>query len=227
MAFSRPEHIAMETLHTISLLLHVASGSIALLAGTAILLLRKGNTAHRRFGRVFFVALIMVSLSAFALSIIRPNPFLFMVGVFTLYQGLGGYRAVIHRSLQPAWRDWAVTAMGAANALAMLWTGQLVLLVFGGISAYMVVGDLRTYVLVRKKKPVPKLLWLQRHIGHLMGAYIATVTAFLVTNATASTLGAVVWFAPTVVGVPLLVYWSRRYAPATSPTGQFGALRMP
>lgn len=212
----------METLHTIALVLHVASGSLALFAGTVILAMRKGGILHRRFGFAFFLALVVVSFSAFVMASIRPNSFLFMVGVFTLYQGLSGYRAVRHRSLVPGWWDYGVTAMGALNALAMLSSGQVVLLVFGGISAYLVFGDTRTWFLVLRGKTVPKLLWLQRHIGHMMGGYIATVTAFLVVNFSSTPMGLAVWFAPTVIGVPLLAFWMRRYAPSTALSGQFG-----
>ena len=200
----------METLHTAALILHIIAGFTALLTGTAILIIRKGGTVHRQAGTVFFVALIIVSISAFTLSLIRPNSFLFMIGAFTLYQGLSGYRAVKVRLRHTGAWDLLITVLGACNAVVMCISGQVVLMVFGGISAYLVFNDVRLYALTLRHKSVPKLTWLQRHIGHMMGSYIATVTAFLVVNFSASPLGMLVWFAPTVVVVPLIFVWTRR-----------------
>lgn len=200
----------MDTLHTVALILHIIAGFTALLTGTAILFIRKGGNVHRRAGLVFFIALIAVSFSAFLLSVIRPNAFLFMIGAFTLYQGLSGYRAVKVRLRHTGAWDLLITLLGAANAVTMLVSGQSVLMVFGGISVPLVIGDVRVYALTLRHKPVPKLTWLQRHIGHMMGSYIATVTAFLVVNFASSPLGVFVWFAPTVVVVPLIFIWTRR-----------------
>ncbi|MBZ0205126.1 MAG: DUF2306 domain-containing protein [Flavobacteriales bacterium] len=201
----------METLHTLSLVVHIISGFTALLTGTAILVLRKGGKVHRRTGLVYFIALMAVAATSFVMSVIHPSPFLFMVGVFTLYLGLSGYRAVKHRLRHTGAWDLLITLLGAANAVAMVLSGHLVLMVFGGISAWLVFGDVRTYVYTLRHMPVPKLLWLQRHIGHMLGSYIATVTAFLVVNLSSSPLGMMIWFAPMVVVVPLILIWTRRY----------------
>ncbi len=201
----------METLHTLALIVHIIAGFTALLTGTAILIIRKGGKVHRRAGLVFFIALIAVSFSAFTLSLIRPNPFLFMIGAFTLYQGLSGYRAVKVRLQHTGALDLLITLLGAVNAVAMCVSGQIVLMVFGGISAFLVISDVRVFALTFRHKPVPKLIWLRRHIGHMMGSYIATVTAFLVVNFASSPFGMLVWFAPTVVVVPLIFIWTRRY----------------
>lgn len=201
----------METLHTIALVMHVIAGFTALLTGTVILFIRKGGSLHRRTGLAFFIALIAVSFSAFTLSLLHPSPFLFMIGAFTLYQGLNGYRAVKFRLRRTGTWDLLITLMGAVNAVAMLTSGHMVLMVFGGLSAYLVFGDVRTYTYTLRGMPVPKLLWLQRHIGFMLGSYIATVTAFLVVNVTSSPLGAMIWFAPMVLIVPLIFTWTRRY----------------
>lgn len=201
----------MEMLHTLALILHIIAGSVALLTGTAIMVLRKGGKVHRRTGLVFFIALMVVSFSAFTLSVIHPNPFLFMIGAFTLYQGLSGYRAVKVRLRKTGIWDVLITLFGAVNAVAMCISGQVVLMVFGGISTFLVISDVRLYAFTFRRRPVPKLTWLGRHIGHMMGSYIATVTAFLMVNFASSPLGMAVWFAPTVVLVPLIFVWTRQY----------------
>ncbi len=201
----------MVTLHTVALILHIIAGFTALLTGTAILFIRKGGTVHRRAGLAFFISLMAVSFSSFLLSVVHPNPFLFMIGAFTLYQGLSGYRAVKVRLRTTGVRDLLITLLGAVDAVAMCISGQVVLMVFGGISAFLVVGDVRVHALTLRRQPVPRHTWLQRHIGHMMGSYIATFTAFLVVNFSSSPLGVWVWFMPSVAFVPLILIWTRHY----------------
>ena len=64
--------------------------------------------------------------------------------------------------------------------------------------------------MVFRSKNSSEKAWLYRHIGKMSGAYIATVTAFLVTNIhfLPSTI---VWLAPTVIGTPLIAYTIRKY----------------
>lgn len=200
----------MPTLHTVVLVLHIIAGFTALFSGTAILVLRKGGLWHRRLGRLFFRAMVGVGVSSFVLSILRPNSFLFMVGVFSLYQALGGFRAVKNRALRPSIGDWAITLIGATNGAVMLVSGQVVLVVFGVLSLWLAFNDVRTYRSILQQRPVPHLLWLQRHIGYMMGAYIATFTAFLVVNL-ATSYGMFAWLGPTAVGVPLIMVWTRKY----------------
>jgi type IV secretory pathway component VirB8 len=45
----------------------------------------------------------------------------------------------------------------------------------------------------------------------MIGAYIASITAFLVVNNTILP-GVVAWLLPTAVLVPVLIKWSRKYA---------------
>lgn len=202
----------MQALHTIALIVHVITGLAGLLAGTIILISRKGGKLHRRLGLVFFACLLGVSFSAIVLALIKPNLFLLLIGGFTLYQGLTGYRAVKVRLQRVGWPDYMVTAVGALSAGPMLLSGQLVLQVFGTICAVLVLRDVGTYVRFARGQAQPRLHWLARHIGHMLGSYIAMVTAFLVVNYSGpAAYSLVVWFAPTVVVLPLLVYWTRRF----------------
>lgn len=201
----------MDTLHTILLILHITSGTLALIGGGIILFLRKGDRLHRRIGRAYVWAMFAVAASALSLALIRPNAFLFWVGIFTLYQIASGLRAVRHRNRSPQVVDIALTTLGATGAVAMLTMGQVVLWVFGGISAFLVIGDVRHFAALWRGSDLPPTAWLRRHIGFMMGAYIGTFTAFLVTNGPANG-GLYVWLGPTAIGVPLLMYWGRKYS---------------
>jgi hypothetical protein len=58
----------------------------------------------------------------------------------------------------------------------------------------------------------------QAHIGFMGGAYIATVTATVTVNLTVVP-PLVRWLGPTAVGVPLIVYGTRKYTPRFASTG--------
>src|SRR5690606_18888377 len=108
--------------------------------------------------------------------------------------------------------DYAVLLMGAANSIFMVLTKNTVLMVFGAISISLVMGDIRYFWAKINHRPISKLKYLNRHIGHLMGAYIATITAFLV-NVKPFGSAFWVWLLPTFILTPLIVYFIRKYAP--------------
>lgn len=56
---------------------------------------------------------------------------------------------------------------------------RIVLLVFG-IGTLIFVGE--DLILFYRKNSSSKFLWMYTHIGRMLGAYIATFTAFLVVN---------------------------------------------
>jgi uncharacterized membrane protein len=82
----------METLFKTLLYLHIAGGVIGLLTGTVELARRKGDSSHKLIGKVFVYGMLVAGLSSLALASIHPNYFLFIVGVFTVYLVLTGYR---------------------------------------------------------------------------------------------------------------------------------------
>jgi hypothetical protein len=53
-------------------------------------------------------------------------------------------------------------------------------------------------------------MWLIRHIGMISGAFIATFTAFLLTNVRIDPMW-IVWLAPTVVGTIFITYSIRTW----------------
>ena len=75
----------MESLFTLLLIVHIANGATGLIAGTINLIRRKGDLLHKRIGLVFTYAMILAGISAIILSILHPNNFLMIVGVFTVY----------------------------------------------------------------------------------------------------------------------------------------------
>jgi hypothetical protein len=146
--------------------------------------------------------------------------FLFIVGVFSIYMVSTAKRFLflknIHLGQKPKPIDWVLTILMSLFGLFFIIYGALllansknfgyVLLVFGFISLLMAKKDFSIY----NGNINNTNYWLLIHIGRMVGAYIASITAFLVVNNTILP-GVVVWLAPTVVLTPLIFYWLNKY----------------
>jgi uncharacterized membrane protein len=208
---------------------HIVCGVLSLGVAPVAISAQKGGLLHRVSGLVFTYAMAIAGITSLAIPIlqkiwgIKDNTFLFLVGVFTLYMVFTGNRvlrlkkAATYRSLVK-WYDWAMVGAMTLFGTTLLVIGirnlvfgntfGWVLVVFGLISLRFVWVDVR-YFTGRIASP---MAWLDTHIGRMMGATIATYTAFLVVN-NAYFLGlpdVFVWLLPTALGVPLIVYFIRK-----------------
>ncbi len=202
----------METIHLLALALHVMGGNLALATGAFIMIANKGNSRHRYAGRWFYYSMLCVSLTSLLLSLIIESVFLLHIGIFVFYQNHAGYRSVHNKALIHTAVDWVVLMAALLNGLFMLASLQPVLSVFGALSLLLCTGDLFIMYRLKKNLAVKPLAWLSRHIGMMMGAYIGTITAFLVVNVkdgTGSNL--YYWLGPTFLFVPLMQYWIWKY----------------
>jgi uncharacterized membrane protein len=214
----------MESITTPLLILHIIGGAIGLICGTINLIRRKGDKLHRLSGKIFVNAMLLAGFSAIVLSILNPNYFLTIVGVFTIYMVGTGYRYIRLRLEQvdndPKALDWVLTYGMALAGLLFLVLGikaliggdtfGIVYIVFGSISLLFVRADLVNY----RGKAREKNYWLLAHLQRMTGGYIAALTAFLVVNINSfpsAIPGIVYWLLPTAILTPLIIQWSRRY----------------
>jgi uncharacterized membrane protein len=200
----------MDLLFHIFLGIHIAGGMAALFTGLAAILAPKGKRLHNRSGRVFFYGMMAVAVSAVYLGIAHWSEFLLHIAVFSFTLTYAGWRSIRNKSLRPSTLDWLVMALGLVNGGWMVSTLNTVLIVFGLIQGMNALNDLRTFIRLRRKQPLPPKAWLLRHIGSMLGAYIATATAFIVVNVRDVEPAWLPWLLPTVLGTPLIVYWSRK-----------------
>lgn len=68
----------------LALILHVGAGCIAIVAGAAALSVRKGERLHRKFGTMFFIAMLVMAAFATLLSVLR-QPATIIGSIFALY----------------------------------------------------------------------------------------------------------------------------------------------
>lgn len=210
----------MATVEDATLWLHIAAGVIALLAGLGALVTTNGGRRHRKAGRTFVASMSIVVGTVFALLVFDSTPsrmFLTLIGVFSGYFVFSGYRVLARkRPVDEAQAvDWiaAVAVVIVCFALggwgiSSLISGRsfgVVPILFSVIGIGAGLSDLQTFRDTTYRGP-----WMIDHLGRMVGAYIATVTAVSVVNLTMFPQ-VVTWVWPTVLGVPLIWFWKRKY----------------
>lgn len=214
----------MEQLFSPLLVLHVLGGSVGLITGTIAAIVKKGSKPHLLSGIIFFWGMFIASLSALILSWIpgHESLFLFAVGGFTLYMTLSGYRIVILKRLAKKQAqkfftmDYLITLFGCSFAIFLMIQSVKGLLagntfsvvpgVFGLICLSYVLLDIRLLT----GKTTVKLSWMYNHIVRMMGAMVASYTAFLVVNVKID-MEWVLWLLPSLIGSIFIRFFLRKY----------------
>lgn len=214
----------MDNLFSFFLIIHIVAGTFGLLSGTINIIRKKGDKLHKLIGKLFLYSMLTVGLSAFMLSVMHPNYFLFIVGVFTFYLAATGNRYLSLKGLgstqKPKLIDWILTLSMLIFGFAFVLFGiyhlirsntlGIVFVFFGLIGLNMVRRDIKNY---QGKIKIPNF-WLMAHLQRMMGAYIAALTAFLVVNGNYINLplpGFLMWLLPSIILVPLIFRWSKKY----------------
>jgi len=199
------------------LVLHICAGTIALVVAPAAMVTGKGGLWHRRWGKGYVWAMVVIAATGTVMSLLRPNLFLLMVAVFSFYLVFSGYR-VLHRK-NPGQRatlsDKTVTmAMLLAGAAFMTYGALrlrsssfgIVPIVFGAIGLYLAGHEIVRF----RHPPAEARWWWFSHMRNMLAAYITTVTAFSVVNFTFLPTVAR-WLWPTIVGTTGIAIWTRYY----------------
>jgi uncharacterized membrane protein len=186
---------------SVILLVHVAAGTVALITGPVPMLARKGGWTHRRFGTVFAAAMLTVSVAGFVMAILRWKELLLVIAVSTFFLTYNGVRAIRLRRGAPVLAvDHLVCLLAAGFSAWLLWQGLIEVDV---TSLFLGVGGLYLAVRHDSRLRAPRVDWLATHLAMMGGAYIATVSAFLVVNLT-ELPKPLVFIGPTVLGAPLV-----------------------
>src|SRR5690606_997001 len=114
--------------------------------------MKKSNKRHVQLGRIFFWSMMLVVVSALYLAITKSNLFLLCVGIFVFYQAFAGMRSANTKAIPRKFLDVFVLIAAFINVLVMLYTGNIVLIIFAVISIFLVLNDLRSYYLLYRQR---------------------------------------------------------------------------
>lgn len=214
----------MNTLISILLVLHIAGGTLTLIAGFLALISVKGSPRHILAGKTFFYSMMVTVIAAF---IIAVNPatkdyFLAAIAVFSAYFIISGFRIYSIKNvpdMKGRMSDKFISFSMILVSIGMILFGITllnegegmgwVLILFGGIGLLNAVRDVIYFI--KGFKSTNDLVRL--HIIRMVAGYIAAWTAFIVVNKLLPGLYA--WITPTVVGSVFITYMIRKYKDLT------------
>jgi hypothetical protein len=203
------------------LIIHIIGGATSLLSGLVAMLTQKGGRSHRLAGKIYFGGMTAVFIGAVVVAIAHRNDFLLMVGFFSYYMTVRGYRILSLKKLDRGQKfaplDWIIISVSAIFIFTLITWGVwawmqgsgmgIVGLVFGLIGLTFLVNDIKSYV----NPPTEKMHWWYTHISSMGGSYIAATTAFIVVNIQLPNYQWVLWIIPSVIGGVLIGRTIRKY----------------
>ena len=202
----------MEQTIQILIYIHTFFGGIGLITGMISIFVKKGGFKHKKTGKIFSISMIISSMISLVVARMpnHENLFLFLIGIFTIYMILAGNRALTLRNKIKSKADWIDKLVSGAMLLGIIGMIQkidnsVLYIFFGGFGAFMTIRDFQTFKTFTEKKNA----WLINHLGRMIGALIASVTAFLVAGLNIKAL--FVWILPTILGTIYIIYWSRKF----------------
>ena len=108
------------------LVLHGCAGGVALLAGTAAVVVRKGGRIHAWSGNVFTASMLGLAASGVCLALLKSQMGNVFGGLLTLYLVATAWTAARSANGRSGVFDWAASAFGLAVGVAIIWYGVLV-----------------------------------------------------------------------------------------------------
>lgn len=209
----------MELTINILIYVHAFFGGLGLVTGLISASIKKGSSTHKKAGKIFSYA--MVTSSLISLFVARmpghENLFLFLIGVFTLYMVLAGNRALTFKSkvkLNADIVDYLISGTMFLTSAIMIIVGTLEIIqktdnsvlyiFFGGFGILLTLNDFKTFRTFRENKDAR----LKSHLGRMIGALIASTTAFLIAGLNIGTL--LIWILPSILGTGYILYWTRK-----------------
>ena len=200
------------------LAVHIACGSVALLAAAVALVTAKGRRNHILSGRIYSLGMTGVFVTAVPLALLGADIFLLFIAFFSFYMVFAGWRFARNRRGVVHPIDWTAVAVMALTGLGMWAYGAVIgmggdsqwvtLTLFGFIALGLAGGDALFH---RRTGPTPYHRRIARHLTNMMAGTIATVTAVLVVNVATNPVW-LAWILPTLVMTPLIVWWNVRVA---------------
>ena len=199
------------------LYLHILAGFISLAIAYVLLFIKKGNKRHKKLGMIYVYGMTTIFVTAIPLSLLGEfNPFLFVIAIFSFYLAFSGYRQGRDRNGARGQIDKVLGVFITATSILFysmavslyliedsMWITSVV---FGSIALGMGINDFRRMKIDERPDFYDRT---NLHLNLMLAGTIATTTAFIVTLNPFS-IDWLNWVAPTIVGTPIIIYFSRR-----------------
>lgn len=205
----------MEQIITIAIYIHAFLGGVGLISGLGSIILKKGSTPHKKMGKLFSIGMLGSCFISLVVTWIpnHENLFLFLIGLFTIYLVLAGNIALTFNTKQKATTtDFLISGSMFVFSVIMILIGlygifnsvsnSILYLFFGSFGLLMTNKDFKLFASKDKSQ------WLPNHVGKMVGAFIASVTAFIVAGIG---IGNVIsWVLPSIIGTIYIAFWVRK-----------------
>lgn len=172
-------------LHQLNIVIHVTSGTAALLLGLVALLSKKGGRVHQKSGLIFLFLIALVILTALVgVFAFGANGFLLALTMLSGYQAFSGYRVVKSKSNKPKTLDILVALLTLSSGLYFLYYFDSIGMIWSPVIIYSTVGalfiiiayDFLRYLINAERY---ENIWLYEHIYKMIAAFTALLAAFV------------------------------------------------
>lgn len=208
----------MENFIRILIYFHAFFGGLGLLMGFFVIFLKKGTSRHVISGTLFSYSMIISSALSLIVSQMpnHENLLLFLIGIFTIYLVVSGNRMLFFSKGKKRVKfvDKLISIVMFIIAFGMLIcfcyflfsypSRSWLYLFFGIIGLVLSLIDFKVF----KNYKTDKTLGIQNHIGRMTGAFISSITAFIIAGWNIGNL--IIWILPTVFGFMYIIYWNRK-----------------
>ncbi len=177
----------MEIAHKLNILLHIITGSIALLLGLIALLSTKGTKTHNTSGKYFlrFISIVIFT-GLIGVFVFGRNTFLLVITVLSGYVSFSGYRVLLLKSNTPKRIDILIAVISLLiltyflyyfKSIGMIWSPIIIYSTVGAL-LFIIIYDFLRYLIPEKKYKKHKI-WIYEHIYKMTSAFAALLSAFV------------------------------------------------
>ncbi len=210
----------MENSILIAIYIHAFFGGLGLITGIGSVIVKKGSKIHKRLGKLFSIGMLTSSIISLPIAWMPKhiNPFLFLIGLFTIYLVITGNRALTFKPKlkeKATLLDTSISGSMLVISIIMILLGvfgffqkidnSILYLFFGVFGLLLTIKDFYFFKKYKKQKNA----WLLNHISKITGALIASITAFIVAGLGIGNL--IAWTLPSILGTFYIAYWSKQY----------------
>jgi uncharacterized membrane protein len=213
---------------TLSIFIHVMAGFVALIFLWMPLIFIKGGRNHRLTGWIFTYSMFAISGTSVHLALYRIwfegnlttaefsfYLFLMFIAVLSFATAMYGLRVLKfkkHAGKHHSWIDWVIPIILLISAVSVstygFMLGDPLLAWFPMIGVFLSIS----HMVYWWRQPDYNRRWAIEHLTGMLSCGISTVTAFVVFGAPSifalNQASVWLWLAPTIVLVPLIVYFS-------------------